>query len=80
LPSAKNFQTIAERHYSAYFSSGHINKENNFTSYNYFMRQNIHSFFALQGKIYTSGAILPTAKHDWLNWSHDKFGQLDCLS
>jgi len=26
------------------------------------------------------GAILQSAKHDWLNWSHDKFGQLDCLS
>jgi len=37
LPSAKHFQTTAERHYSAYFSSGHINKENNFTSCNYFM-------------------------------------------
>jgi len=47
LPSAKHFQTIAERHYSAYFSSGHINKENNFTSYNYFMWQNMHSCSAL---------------------------------
>jgi len=44
LPSAKHFQTTAERHYRAYFSSGHINKENNFTSYNYFMRQDIHSW------------------------------------
>jgi len=26
LPSAKHFQTTAERHYRAYFSSGHINK------------------------------------------------------
>ena len=44
LPSAKHFQTTAERHYSVYFSSGHINKENNFTSYNYFMRQDIYSW------------------------------------
>jgi len=28
----------------------------------------------------TAGAILPSAKHDWLNWSYDKFGQHDCLS
>jgi len=26
LPSAKHFQTTAERHYSAYFPSGHIKK------------------------------------------------------
>jgi len=44
LPSAKHFQTTAERHYSAYFSSGHMNKENNLTSYNYFGRQNIYSW------------------------------------
>jgi len=24
--------------------------------------------------MYISGAILPPAEHDWLNWSHDKFG------
>jgi len=63
LPSAKQFQTTAERHYSAYFSSGHINKENNFTSYNYFMRQDIHSCFAMLSNIYPSGAILPPAEH-----------------
>jgi len=80
LPSAKHFQTTAERHYSGYFSSGHINKENNFTNYNHFMRQDIHSCFALWGKIYTLGAILPLAQHDWLKWSHDKFGLLDFLS
>jgi len=28
----------------------------------------------------TPGAILPPAEHDWLNWSHHKFGQRDCLS
>jgi len=44
------------------------------------MRQDIHSCFALWGKIYTPGGILPPAKHDWLDWSHDKFRQLDCLS
>jgi len=77
LPSGKHFQTTAERHYSAYFSSDHINKQNHFTSYNYFMRQDedIHSCYALWGKIYTPGAILPPAEHDWLNWSHDTFGQ-----
>jgi len=32
-------------------SSGHINKENNFTSQNYFTRQDIHSCYALWGKI-----------------------------
>jgi len=80
LPSAKHFQTIAERHYSAYFSSGHINKENNFTSYNNFMRQDIHSCFALWGKIHTPGTILPPAEHDWLDLSLDMFRQLDCLS
>jgi len=80
LPSAKHFQTAAKRHSRAFFSSDHINKENNFTSYNYFMRQNIHCCFALWGKIYTPGAILPPAEHDWLNWSHDKFGQHNCLS
>jgi len=53
LPSAKLFQTTAERHYSAYFPSGHINKENNFTSYNYFMRQNIHYCFALRQNIHS---------------------------
>jgi len=58
LPSVKHFQTTAERHYSAYFSSAHINQANNFTSYNYFMRQNIRSCFALWGKIYSPGAIL----------------------
>jgi len=26
LPSTKHFQTTAERHYSAYFSSGHMNR------------------------------------------------------
>jgi len=80
LPSVKHFQTTAERHYSAYFASGHINKENNFTSYTYFMRQDVQSCFALWGKIYTPGAILPPTEHDWLNWWHDKFGQLDCLT
>ena len=70
MASAKHFQTTVERHYSTFFSSGHINKENNLTSYNNFMRQNI---------AYTPGAILPPAEHDWLNWSHDKFGQHDCL-
>jgi len=80
LPSAKHFQTTAERHYSAYFSSGHMNKENNFTSCNCFMRQDIHSCYGLWGKIYTPGAILPSAEHDWLNWSHAKFRQRDCLS
>ena len=55
-------------------------KENNFSSYNYFMRQDIHSCYALWGKIYTPGASLPPAEHDWLNWSHDKFGQHDCLN
>jgi len=44
LPSAKHFQTIAKKHYSAFFSLGHINKDSNFTSYNYFIRQNIHSW------------------------------------
>jgi len=55
LPSAKHFQTAAEGQYSysADFSSGHINKENNFTSCNYFMRENIHSCFALWDKMYT---------------------------
>jgi len=71
---------MAERHYSAFFSSGHINKENSFTSHNHFMKQNIHSSFALWGKIYTPGTVLPAAEHDWLNWSHDMFGQHDCLS
>jgi len=42
--TAKHFQTTAERHYSAVFSSCHINKENNFTNYNHFTRQNIHSW------------------------------------
>jgi len=66
LPSAKHFQTTAERHYSAYFSSGHINKEK-FTGYNYFMKQDIHSCYPLWGIIYILGAILPPAEHDWLN-------------
>ena len=79
LPSAKHFQTTAERQYSSCFSSGHINKQSNFTSYIYFMRQDIHSCFALWGKIYAPGAIFPPAQHDWLKWSHDKFGLLDCL-
>jgi len=79
LPSAKHFQTTAERHHSVNFSSGHMHKENNFTSYNYFMRQD-SSCCALWGKIDTPGTIVPPAKHDWLNWSHYKFGQLDCLS
>ena len=80
LPSAKHFQTTAKRHYRAFFYSGHINKVNNFTSYNHFMRQNIHSSSALWDQIYTPGAILPPAEHDWLNWSQDKFGQHHCLS
>jgi len=29
--------------------------------------------FALLGKI-TAEVILPLAEHDWLQWSHDKFG------
>jgi len=37
LPSAKHFQTTTKKHFC-------INKKNNFTSYNYFMRQNIHSW------------------------------------
>ena len=53
LPSAKHFQSTAERHYSAYCPSGHINKENNFTSYNYVMRQNIHCCFALRQNIHS---------------------------
>ena len=76
LPTVKHFKSAAERHCSAFFSSGHINKENNFTSYNYFTRENIHSCFALWRKIYIPGAILPPAKHDWLNWSHDKFDSI----
>ena len=76
LPLAKHFQTTAERHYTEYFSSGHINQENNFTSYNYFMRQNIHSCFALWGKIYIAGAIFLPVEHDWLNWSHDSLDSL----
>ena len=69
LPSAKHFQTTAERHYSAYFLQATWTKK--------IVSQ---VTIILWGKIYTCGAILPPADHDWLNWSHDKFGQLDCLS
>jgi len=31
-------------------------------------------------EIDTPGVILHSAKHDWLNWSHDKFRTLDLLS
>jgi len=77
LLSAKHFQTTAERHHSAHFSSGHIKIISQVTI---ILRQDIHSCSALQGKIYTPGPILPPAEYDWLNWSHDKFGQLNCLS
>jgi len=77
LPSAKHFQTTAERHYSAHFSSGHIKKISQITI---ILWRKIHNCFALWGKIYTPGTILPPTEHDWLNWSHDKFGQcsVDC--
>jgi len=79
LPSATHFHITAERHDSAFISSGHINKENNFTSYNYYEAKHT-LLFCLVRQIFTSGAILPPAEHDWLNWSHDKFGQHDCVS
>jgi len=64
---SQTFQTTAERH-SAYFSSGHIKSITSQVT------------IIIWGKIYTPGAILPPAKHDWLNWSHYKLGQPDCLS
>jgi len=35
-------------------------------------------YFAPWGKS-TAGAIFPSAKYDWLKWSHDKFGMHDML-
>ena len=54
--------------------------KNNYTSYNYEKADCERDKLSLWGKIYTPGAILPPAEHDWLNWSHDKFAQHDCLS
>jgi len=79
LPSAKYFQTTAERHYSAYFSSGHIKKKI-ISQVAIILWGKIYTRYALWGKIYTPGAILPPAELDWLNWSRDEFGQLVCLS
>jgi len=39
----------------------------------------MHFCFSLRGKLYTPGAILPPAEHDWLNWSHDKLDSLTVL-
>ena len=36
-------------------------------------------YFALWGKI-TVEVVLPVAEHDWLQWSHDKFGTHVLLS
>jgi len=80
LPSSKHFPTITERHYSAFFLDATLTKKIISQVTIVLCMQNIHSSFSLWGKIYTLGAILLPAERDCLNWSHNKFGQHDCLS
>ena len=70
LPSAKCFQTTVKKYYSAYFFLQATKTMNIITQVT----------IILWGKICTPRSIFPPAEHDWLDWSHDKFGQHDCLS